>query len=322
MKKLMRFLFAAICVATASMGTLANTPVQQHGALEVKGQYLVDQHNNKVQLRGVSFGWHNWWHRYFNEGAVARVAQEWKATIVRCSIGLNLDDNSYDKNPDLAYATVDSMVNAAVQHGIYVLIDFHSHKNKLKLAKEFFSVVTKKYGKLPNVLFEIWNEPEEVQWSEIKDYANALIPVIRKNAPNSIIIVPTPKWDQLVDLAADDPITGFSNIMYSVHYYSATHTDWNRQKVLYAINKGLPIFFSETGGMVHTGDGVFDMQSWEEWLKIAREHSISWIAWSISDKVESCSMLTPGTPANGREWKECNLQPWAVLVRHYLQCEM
>ena len=74
--------------------------------------------------------------------------------------------------------------------------------------------------------------------------------------------------------------------------------------------------------MVHTGDGVFDMQSWEEWLKIAREHSISWIAWSISDKVESCSMLTPGTPANGREWKECNLKPWAVLVRHYLQCEM
>ena len=74
MKKLMRFLFAAICVATISMGTLANTPVQLHGTLEVKGEYLVDQHNNKVQLRGVSFGWHNWWHRYFNEGAVAPVA--------------------------------------------------------------------------------------------------------------------------------------------------------------------------------------------------------------------------------------------------------
>ncbi|MGN0213630.1 MAG: glycoside hydrolase family 5 protein [Muribaculaceae bacterium] len=305
---------SAVCVSWASV-----KPVERHGALHVIGRYVVDSQGSKVQLRGVSFGWHNWWHRYFNEGSVDKVANEWGASIVRCSIGLNLDDQCYDVNRQLAYATVDSMVNAAVKHGIYVLIDFHSHKNNLPLAKEFFGVVTKKYGKLPNVLYEIWNEPEEVQWQEIKDYANELIPIIRRNAPNQIIIVPTPKWDQLVDLAADDPLTGFNNIVYSVHYYSATHKDWNREKVLYAINKGLPVFFAETGGMVHTGDGVFDMDSWEEWLKIARDNSISWIAWSVSDKVESCSMLVPGAPANGREWQECHLKPWAVLVRHYLQ---
>lgn len=315
----------AVALVTALAGlmcinTSATTPIEHHGALSVNGKYIVDKNGDKVQLRGVSFGWHNWWHRYFNEGSVARVAEEWKATIVRCSIGLNLDENSYDCNRQLAYATVDSMVTAAVRHGIYVLVDFHSHKNNLALAKEFFEEVTKKYGKMPNVLYEIWNEPEEIAWQEIKDYANELIPLIRKNAPSSIIIVPTPKWDQLVDLAADDPLTGFSNIVYSVHYYSSTHKDWNREKVLYAINKGLPVFFAETGGMVHTGDGVFDMDSWEEWLSIAREHSISWIAWSISDKVESCSMLVPNAPANGREWKEYHLKPWAVLVRHYLQC--
>ena len=115
------------------------TPVERHGALSVQGRYMVDSNGERVQLRGVSFGWHNWWHRYFNEAAVTKMAKEWRATVVRCSIGLNLDDNCYDKNPQLAYATVDSMVNAAVKNGIYVIVDFHSHNNNLELAKEFFS---------------------------------------------------------------------------------------------------------------------------------------------------------------------------------------
>ncbi|MGN0206148.1 MAG: glycoside hydrolase family 5 protein [Muribaculaceae bacterium] len=317
----LRSLFTAVALIVIVSCMNAETPVERHGALRVEGQYIVDARGEKVQLRGVSFGWHNWWHRYFNEGSVARVANEWNASIVRCSIGLNLDENCYDKNPQLAYATVDSMVTAAVKHGIYVLVDFHSHKNNLPLAKEFFGVVTKKYGNLPNVLYEIWNEPEEVEWSETKQYSEELIPLIRRNAPQSIIIVPTPKWDQLVDLAADDPLTGFHNLVYSVHFYSGTHKDWNRQKVQYAIDKGLPVFFAEIGGMDHTGDGPFDIESLETWLKMAKRYSISWIAWSISDKVETCSMLVPNTPANGREWKECHLKPWAVLVRHYLQSE-
>lgn len=297
------------------------TPVERHGALSVQGRYMVDSNGERVQLRGVSFGWHNWWHRYFNEAAVTKMAKEWRATVVRCSIGLNLDDNCYDKNPQLAYATVDSMVNAAVKNGIYVIVDFHSHENNLPLAKEFFGVVSKKYGNIPNIIYEIWNEPLEVEWAETKAYSEELIPVIRENAPDAIVIVPTPRWDQDVDKAADDPITKFDNIVYSLHYYAATHQDYNRDKALYAINKGLPLLFSETGGMVHTGDGVLDMDSWDKWLAIAKENSISWIAWSVSDKVETCSMLQPGTPADGSQWTEEYIKPWGVLVRHYLQTE-
>ena len=175
--------------------------------MSVQGRYMVDSNGERVQLRGVSFGWHNWWHRYFNEAAVTKMAKEWRATVVRCSIGLNLDDNCYDKNPQLAYATVDSMVNAAVKNGIYVIVDFHSHENNLPLAKEFFGVVSKKYGNIPNIIYEIWNEPLEVEWAETKAYSEKLIPVIRENAPDAIVIVPTPRWDQDVDKAADDPIT-------------------------------------------------------------------------------------------------------------------
>ena len=313
------------CSSQSNGGQVAEqkepTPVERHGALSVQGRYMVDSNGERVQLRGVRFGWHTWWHSYFNVAAVTKMGKEWRATVVRCSIGLNLDDNCYDKNPQLAYATVDSMVNAAVKNGIYVIVDFHSHENNQPLAKEFFGVVSKKYGNIPNIIYEIWNEPLEVEWAETKAYSEELIPVIRENAPDAIVIVPTPRWDQDVDKAADDPITKFDNIVYSLHYYAATHQDYNRDKALYAINKGLPLFFSETGGMVHTGDGVLDMDSWDKWLAIAKENSISWVAWSVSDKVETCSMLQPGTPADGSQWTEENIKPWGVLVRHYLQTE-
>lgn len=156
--------------------------------------------------------------------------------------------------------------------------------------------MTKKYGHLPNVLYEIWNEPTEVPWQETKEYSEALIPLIRANAPESVIIVPTPRWDQEVDKAADDPITKFDNLMYSLHYYAATHKDHFRDKAKYALSKGLPIFMSECAAMEHTGDGVIDPASWDEWMQLADENGISWICWSLSDKVETCSMLRPAHP--------------------------
>lgn len=315
---MLKFLLLSVSVVLQCT-ILSAKPVADNGWLSVDGRYIVNQKGEKIALHGVSFGWHNWWHRYFNEGAVAKVANDWKASIVRCSIGLDLDDMSYNKNPKLAYSTVDRMVEAAVANEVYIIIDFHSHNNNLVLARQFFTHVAGKYGHLPNVLYEIWNEPTEVQWSEIKAYSEELIPIIRKYAPKSIIIVPTPRWDQDVDKAADNPITKFGNLVYSLHYYAATHKDNYRRKALYAISKGLPLFMSECAAMEHTGDGVIDMASWDEWMKLAANNNISWIAWSVSDKNETCSMLKPGTVADGGQWSESDLKPWALIVRQYLR---
>ncbi|MFG6382546.1 MAG: glycoside hydrolase family 5 protein [Muribaculum sp.] len=295
------------------------SPVEKHGQLKVDGAKIVDCHGEPVQLRGVSFGWHNMWPRFYNRSSVAEIANDWGADIVRASIGLDLDDETFDKKPEKGYALVDSIVQGAVENGVYVLIDFHSHANNLPLAKEFFANVSKKYGHLPNVLYEIWNEPLEVEWAETKSYAEELLPVIRENAPEAIVIVPTPRWDQNVHEAADDPITTDDNIVYSLHYYAATHTDYLREQARYAIGKGLPLFMAECASMVHTGDGVIDTASWEAWMDLADEHGISWICWSVSDKDETCSMLRPSASSRGEEWTDADLKPWAVLVKYYLK---
>jgi endoglucanase len=319
----MKIKFTKIVVALLMAATpafaFASNHVSENGALQVFGRALVNSAGKPVQLRGVSIGWHCMWPKYYNHTVVDYLANEWHADIVRAAIGLDHLDISYEKQPELSLALLDSVAQAAIADDIYLLVDFHSHANNVKLAKEFFAITAQKYGKYPNTIFEIWNEPTEEPWSEIKEYANEVIPVIRKYAPQSIIIVPTPRWDQDVDAAADDPVTGYNNIMYSLHYYAATHQDYNRDKAKYAIEKGLPLFMSECAGMVHTGDGVLDMDSWEAWQQLADENNISWIAWSLSDKHETCSMLREGTSADARTWREGDIKPWGVLVRYYLR---
>lgn len=318
MKTSIKKFVVALLVAAAPLLSFAGNKVSENGTLQVFGQTLVNAAGKPVQLRGVSLGWHCMWPKYYNHTVVDHLANDWHADIVRAAIGLDHLDISYEKQPELSLALLDSVAQAAIADDVYLLIDFHSHANNLKLAKEFFAYTAQKYGKYPNTLFEIWNEPTEVQWSEIKDYANEIIPVIRKYAPNSIIIVPTPRWDQNVDDAANDPLTGYTNIMYSLHYYAATHTDYLRDKANYALSKGLPLFISESAAMLHTGDGVLDMDSWEEWLKIADEHNLSWIAWSVSDKHETCSMLREGTAADATTWTDSDIKPWGLLVKYYL----
>lgn len=302
-----------------SVSVFSESVVEKHGKLHVKGTKLLDKNGEPVQLRGVSMGWHNMWPRFYTKSTVNELARDWGADMVRCSIGVSHLDNSLEHDPKLAYACVDSIVQGAIENGIYVLVDFHSHPNNLELAKEFFTNVAKKYGDKPNLLYEIWNEPMEVEWSETKKYAEELIPVMRRNGAEGVVIVPTPRWDQEVDKAADNPINGIDDIMYSIHYYAATHQDYLRDKARYALNKGLPIFMAECAGMVHTGDGVLDMADWEKWMDFADANDISWAAWSVSDKDETCSMLRPSASSRGEEWKDDDIKPWGILVKYYLK---
>lgn len=326
MRKILFAVIASIAMLTASnasaqcccAGAAETTPVARYGWLQVKGTALCSEQGDSVQLRGVSFGWHNMWPRFYNRTNVKYFAREWKASIVRASMGLSLDEKCFDVDREGGYAAVDSVVSGAVEAGVYVIIDFHSHPNNLALAKEFFATVSAKYKNLPNVIYEIWNEPLEIEWSECKAYAEEVIPVIRKNAPRSIILVGTPRWDQEVDKAAADPLQGQTNIMYTLHFYAATHKQYLRDIAEKALADGLPLFISECAAMEASGDGVIAPSEWNEWIQLADRHKISWAAWSVSDKVETCSMLYPGAPTLATDWTEDWLKPWAVLVRHYL----
>jgi endoglucanase len=309
--------FFLLHVILFSAALLCAQPVKEHGALSVNGVLLTDIIGRPVTLHGVSFGWHNWWPRFYNENTVKWLAGDWKCTVVRAAMGVE-PAKGFIQDPAGSKEKIEAVINAAIANDIYVLIDWHSHGLRQKEAVDFFAEMAQKYGTYPNVIYEIFNEPDKNSWSEVKNYSIEVIKKIREYDPDNVILVGCPHWDQDIHLVADDPIQGFSNLMYTVHFYAATHGKSLRDRSDYALSKGVPIFVSECAGMSANGDGPIDYAAWTQWTEWMDKNSISWIAWSVSDKNESCSMLYPSASSTGK-WKEKDMREWGIKTRGFLR---
>jgi endoglucanase len=292
-------------------------PVKKHGALKVEGTQLKDAQGKPVVLRGVSFGWHNWWPRFYNAATVKWLTTDWKCNVVRAAMGVE-PDGGYLKDPGSSVKTMQKVVDAAIRENIYVIIDWHSHGIQTEQAKKFFTEMATKYGKYPNVIYEIFNEPDHESWAEVKKYSTEVMSAIRAIDPDNVILVGSPHWDQDLHIVADDPIKGFDNIMYSLHFYAGTHVQYLRDRGDYALNKGIPLFISESAGMEASGNGPINDTEWKKWIDWAESKKISWITWSVSDKNETCSMLLPGAGSEGG-WKESDLKESGKKTRALLR---
>jgi endoglucanase len=310
--KIIMLLLALCC-------SMANAQfVKKHGQLSVKGTQLVDKNQNPIVLRGVSLGWLSMWPRFYNEKAVAWLKKDFNCNIVRAALGVELGQHSYIKEPEFAKEKMEAVIKGAIKSDIYVIIDWHSHNVNLKEAEAYFDEISKKYGKYPNVIYEVFNEPDYETWPEVKVYSEEIIKIIRANDPDNIILVGSPKWDQDVHLPAADPIKGYDNLMYTMHFYAATHQKQLRDRTDQALKSGLPIFISESAGMEATGDGPMDYVAWQEYVDWMEEKKLSWITWSISDKVETCSMLKKSANSEGN-WKEEDLNESGLKTRELLR---
>ena len=308
------FMFAFIFLI--SLEALSQ-PVKLNGRLRVSGTQLINENGQPVVLRGMSFGWHNWWPRFYTAGAVNWLHKDWNCNVVRAAIGVEPDEG-YIKKPVWSKEKAIAVVDGAIKEGIYVIIDWHSHNINLDAAKEFFKDMAGRYGSHPNVIYEIFNEPDKETWQEVKAYSIELIKTIRAIDPDNIILIGSPHWDQDVHLAADDPIKGYDNLMYTMHYYAATHKQWLRDRCDYALGKGLPLFFSECAGMEASGNGPLNYDEWNKWIEWAEQRKVSWITWSVSDKDETCSVLLPTASSEGR-WKESDLKESGTKTREMLR---
>ena len=294
----------------------AADPVKLYGQLQVKGTQLCDQQGRPVSLRGVSFSWHNWWPRFYNKKVVKTLKRDWHCSVVRAAMGIQPDDG-YLKSPTWALSCLTPVIESAIKQNVYVIIDWHSHHMYTREAKQFFGEMARKYGHYPHVIYEIYNEPVEDTWTDVKKYATEVIGEIRKYDPDNLVLVGCPHWDQDIHLVAHSPLQGFDNVMYTVHFYAATHGDDLRQRTEEAIKKGIPVFISECGAMEASGDGDIDMESEEQWIQMCERLGLSWLCWSISDKAETCSMLLPDAKSNG-PWPDRVLKPYGKLVKNLL----
>lgn len=306
-----------ISLLISSQASSHSSFVAIHGKLSVEGTSLIDQNKREIALKGVSLGWHNWWEKYYNEQTISWLQSDWKCNLVRAAIGVD-PEGAYIDNPEEALSSLYEIIDATIKNGMYVIVDWHSHTTKTEEAKAFFTAVALKYKDYPNVIYEIFNEPENQSWQEVKTYAIELIKAIRAIDSDNIILIGSPHWDQDVDIVADDPIIGYNNIMYTLHFYAATHGKELRDKANYALDNGIPLFVSECASMEASGDGDIDLEEWNNWLEWMTEKGISWVAWSISDKDESCSMIKDdSSPVS--HWKDKDLKKWGKIARNLLK---
>lgn len=267
------------------------------GALQVVGTQLSAEDGRAVQLRGVSTHGLSWYPEYVNQEFFDELRNDWNANVVRLAMYTG-ESGGYctDGDPEALYDLVRNGAQYAAAADLYAIVDWHtlSDNNPLQHADEaedFFARISADLADNNNVLYEICNEPNgSTTWEDISAYADRIIPVIRENDPDAIIIVGTPTWSQEVDKAAATPLAA-DNLMYTLHFYAASHQQDLRDRLKSTVEGGLPVFVTEFGICDASGDGRIDYASADAWVNLMDELDVSYICWNLSNKDETSALF-------------------------------
>ena len=279
------------------------TKYDKYGALHVNSKgTLVDRNGQKVVLHGYSTHGLSWYPQYVNRDFFKFMSEKWHVDIVRLAMYTEEKDGYCEGNEENRHKLIDVIdrgVKAATEIGLYVIIDWHilSDNNPLMHmaeAVEFFELMAKKYHAYGNVFYEICNEPNgDCSWKDVKKYAQAVIPAIRKYDEYAVILCGTPKWSQEVDKAAADPITVDNNLMYVLHFYADTHRQALRDKFETAAKQGLPMFITEFGCCDASGNYENNFEEAQRWIELADKYDVSFVMWNIANRDESSASFVP-----------------------------
>ncbi len=301
----------------------SGTPVSVHGQLSVNGTNLVDKNGNPYQLRGMSTHGLTWFPDFVNEQAFLTLRDEWKTNVVRLAMYVDEWNNGqcYMNNKQGSRDLLEKGVDLCIKLDMYAIIDWHvlNPGDPLKYtneAIEFFDSVSKKYADKPNIIYEICNEPNSgASWGgNVKPYAEKVIPVIRANDPDAVIIVGTPTWSQDIDQALSDRLS-YENVMYALHFYADTHRDDLRNKLKSCVEGGLPVFVSEFGCCDASGGGGNNFSETTKWLDLLDELNISYCNWALANKNETCCAITGSGGANGN-WSDDQLSESGKWIKN------
>jgi endoglucanase len=291
--------------------------VDRFGQLSVAHGRIEGERNGVAQLRGVSLFWSQWMPQFYNASAIRWLRDDWHVDVVRAAMGVHR--GGYLEHPRRELRKLRTVIEAAIDCGIYVIVDWHAHLQARAAAGDFFARIARDYAEYPNIIYETWNEPDgRYEWAKnIKPYHESVIASIREHDSRNLIVVGTPHWSHRVDIAAADPIA-LDNVAYSLHFYAGSNAQALRAVAATAIRHRIALLVTEWGTCRADASGrVFEEES-RRWLDFLESERLGYVNWSICDKDEIASALLPGASPRGG-WSEKQLSASGSLVRDQLR---
>ncbi len=318
-------------IAQAAEVTAADTAVTEKtaddkarpstsGFLHLEGTQLTGEDGKPAVLRGVSTHGLTYYPDFVDQDLFAHISKDWDVNLVRLAM-YSYDYCSGNRKANLKL--MERGIRFSIDADMYVLVDWHilehgDPNQDLADAITFFDQISEEYADVPNIIYEICNEPNgDATWADVRRYASCVIPVIKSHNKDAVIVVGTPDYDKDLVSAVDCPIEGWSNILYTLHFYAATHGDALRDELENALDSGLPVFITECGFCEHTGDGRIDYEQSEQWMSLLNKHGISYAVWSLSDKDEGSAMFVPRTSAK-EALSDSSLSSYGVYTKDIL----
>ena len=312
MKKILSVLLAAVLLIACLSGCSANEKTgigdgrarpSSCGKLQVRDGKLCSEQGEPVMLRGVSLNGLVTSESFLNEQLFRELSEDMGVNLFRLPLytyGVGVVGYCAKGDKERHEQDVANGVELARGVDMYVIIDWHilsdgDPNTYIDEAKRFFAKMAEKYSGYGNVLYEICNEPNGVDWKSVKSYAEQVIPVIREKDPDSVIIVGNPDWSKDLRSVAADPLK-FDNILYTLHFYAASHGQEYRDMTETLSRQGLPIFVSEFGITAASGDHPRDLDSAGAWIDLLEREKISYCMWAFSKVPEACSAIRSTVP--------------------------
>ncbi len=280
--------------------------------LQVRNGRLCDSDGTTVQLQGVSTHGLAWFPQYVNRDAFLTLRDDWNVNTIRLAM-YTAEDGGYCTNGNQAYLkeVIDHAVWLGEELGLYIIIDWHilsdRHPDEHEAeAIAFFSEAAQRYSDCDHVIYEICNEPQDSPFvSVIRPYAENVIRAIRSFDNDALILVGTNTWCQDITEVIGNEIKD-PNVMYTLHFYAASHQEALRNSLRTALNAGVPVFISECSICDASGTGPVNLAEAEQWKSLIQENQLSWIAWSLCSKNETSALIQNSCSSTGN-WQLSDL---------------
>jgi aryl-phospho-beta-D-glucosidase BglC (GH1 family) len=333
--------FLIVVILLVGIWPIASTAATPALALHVDGKYIKDSAGSVIYLHGTNQpDFANdadglWSSDSFVQNRLD-VMKSWGMNIIRCDFAVNQwKDNTIDSQSTMHNRdAIKRLISFAGDRGMYVILTGYTLKSTITVGQDayqdplpyppyqttpggssvissqqdfvnFWASVANELKGYPNVIFELWNEPQGTSavlntWLSVSQQC---ITAIRNTGSQNLIIASGNNWGSawvnLDSSSREDlswvfnyPLTG-GNIIYGVHLYSqhlqkagsvaTAYSDVNSGLSLmryYDVANSYPLIVSEICPNMDSNT-VNELTFFQNALSLFNSHGISYTAWGF-----------------------------------------